>query len=777
MDETKRVHLSGAWATLLSTERGSLVDCANPSDPTCKGGVASVAAYNRYFSGDEPSLVLMRADTASPFVQMHKLGWSLNRLVLRERMGWKMFLSSPSLLLQNSHDFNASQRDLSDLQTRDMPLVLTNVAVPPSNSWSPFTESVHFDEETGLAILSIVGSDSPFSQSQVDTTKGALDYVHRVNELNGCFDSSSSVYEEFVREGTEPSPTESQGNGTLEIETPTCYVSIIYYADTKENFQIFQQEILSYENKPNGIVEVLGIAPEFYGGGEKNGVLVNSLAVDEETYYHLTIDKKGTTVSNFTFFTENLFQLPNELKDDKFDSDIKFLRNLAVQAFFNDPIVGSSETVPVHRKGTYRRCAAGECELGNLFTDALQWWTNADIAFVSSGGLRGLGWQAGNVKVSDLWNALPFPNTDCTGLMTGVSLFKLFNYSTSIAAFEGADTSSGGRLLQVSGARITYNTNLQGSRLVKIEMWDKRQNKFVPIDRLKLYKFATDSFLCGAYEPFPALLSKGLLFEGEMQGVIGGDLHQNIVGEYLSQLGSVYGASIEGRLVNDTSISQPLNLIQTKDSCEVGFFWRPETYSCEKCSLQSNVGFLSEQLEFTGDSGSKEVSTGTVSLVNSELVRVAVVQKTMPPWAKFNRVLRNDLEVEGSFQHDSPTFLESGEKISLELVAEPKDLEAGTARATVVFGVLDGGNFPQCTGQDVSFDLLMRVNPSHNYNHLGSIRFVGFGLSVLVAGTAIFFAAWVLKNRQLRIVKTMQPLFLVTICTGTWGKVQGSPHM
>ena len=85
--------------------------------------------------------------------------------------------------------------------------------------------------------------------------------------------------------------------------------------------------------------------------------------------------------------------------------------------------------------------------IGNLYTDAARWYTNADVAFITSGGVRGPGWPAGEVTVSDIWAALPFPNNLCTGYINGVHLFQLLNYSMSVATFEGHDTDDGGRML------------------------------------------------------------------------------------------------------------------------------------------------------------------------------------------------------------------------------------------------------------------------------------------------------------------------------------------
>ena len=67
--------------------------------------------------------------------------------------------------------------------------------------------------------------------------------------------------------------------------------------------------------------------------------------------------------------------------------------------------------------------------------------------------------------------------------------------------------------------KIVYNTELDSSRIISIDILDRETKSFEPLDRLKLYKFATDSYLCSAYDPYPSLLgSDTLVVEGEQPG-------------------------------------------------------------------------------------------------------------------------------------------------------------------------------------------------------------------------------------------------------------------
>jgi 5'-nucleotidase, C-terminal domain len=420
------VHLVVSWTTLLP---GDLFDCQSEAgisnDTTaattafsCTGGVAATAAYARYYASQTDNhtttktLVVPFLDTTSTLVQIHPLGWSLNRLVLQSKMGWNVCLSSPSILTQNRVDYSISPRDISDLQTLQLPLLLTNVVVPPTNSWYPYTEAVHFDAATGLALVSIYSSNQFLNVDQIAAARGILNYIDKVNQQAGCDngndDDDEDVYDQYMNETS----TSGQKDGT-------CYLPVILYADVKERLDDFILVIAWHEHPPALILDTAGSATDLYATPRAvgpSGVWIHSFGLEQDMYHqhvlNITTTSYGSSIlTNVSFVVEPLADLPPAAQDDAYQSDMSFLEGIADEALASDPVVGMSGYVPVHRVGSYRRCNGGECPLGNLFTDALRWRTSADVAFVSSGGLRGPGWAAGPVHMSDIWRALPFPNT------------------------------------------------------------------------------------------------------------------------------------------------------------------------------------------------------------------------------------------------------------------------------------------------------------------------------------------------------------------------------
>ena len=203
--------------------------------------------------------------------------------------------------------------------------------------------------------------------------------------------------------------------------------------------------------------------------------------------------------------------------DATWDAHQTRLRVEAQKALVFDPVLAQATTpMPLMRdEGTFRRCMAGECAIGNMFGDALTWYYGADFCVLNSGGFRGPGWPAGPIRVSDLWASLPFANTACVGTALGLKVWEMLNHSTALATFTDQRTPTGNQLLQLSGLRMTYNARLRGgARLLGVEVLDRAAGAWRPLERLRLYTFAVESFLCTGFEPYKTMLKAK--YEGEV---------------------------------------------------------------------------------------------------------------------------------------------------------------------------------------------------------------------------------------------------------------------
>ena len=772
------VHLIASAAPLLS---GNLNDCTSPDDSSCHGGIAAAAAFIRAYSQGDPVLLMPFLDRRSPFVQMSPLGWSVNRLVHRYLVGAKAFLSAPSILLQNKADSEVTQRDISDLQSREMPLLLSNVNVPLENTWNAYVYPIHMDPETRLATMSIINSNGPFvTTSQIDTVLGGLDYLARLNEEAGCIedDATASLFQTYIDATSQlmadrPRPPIKVD---AEEEETICWIPVIIYADVRTNLEKFLMGVLTHENPPAFILDVEQNIPPFdiprQIGPSQTWFL--SLGLHGTRYQHnvITLSKDRKRIIKVDLIHHDLDldipSAPSNVRDELYNVTIETLAELAKEARVNDPVVASSQAMPIQRLGNYRRCSGGPCESATLYLDALRWWTGASIAFGNSGGFRGEGWPAGPIRISNLWDLLPFPNNLCTGLMSGVSIFNAFNYSVGMATFEGHNTETGGLLLQVSGMRITYNTQMTGSRLIAIDIWDEEKQNYLPIERLKLYTFATDSYMCTGHRNFRDFFTSRLVFPGEQAGQLDTSIIvQEVTSQYLMTFDSTYQPTKEDRMVNDTDATTFLDLVQTELSCTDDEFWNREQYTCVACPRRtSGVIFLKDSLEFESEVGvvSSTIQTKNISFANTLSHNVTVVARSLPPWFQIVESSRpiSDRSTDNIVFEE----LDAGAQVALEVAVDFSELEPGTATGSAIFGLMNDNEFPGCTRPDAKFDLNVRVKQPEDLNQLGNVRVFGWVASLVVIATSLILTAWVVSNRKTRIVRTLQPVFLVSISMG-----------
>eukprot|EP00529_Nitzschia_sp_RCC80_P008172 CAMPEP_0113458268 /NCGR_PEP_ID=MMETSP0014_2-20120614/9836_1 /TAXON_ID=2857 /ORGANISM="Nitzschia sp." /LENGTH=1225 /DNA_ID=CAMNT_0000349789 /DNA_START=95 /DNA_END=3772 /DNA_ORIENTATION=+ /assembly_acc=CAM_ASM_000159 len=788
------VNFVWSYAPLLS---GGVYDCQNIDDESCEGGIAVLLAHLRNHSSpetDQGNCIIPRIDYQSAFVQMHPLEWGVNRVVLGDYFGYKSYFIYRSFMTQHKTDTVNSVRDLSSLHTRDIRPLVGNFVVYTENSWFEYIQNIHFDPNTGLAVFPIDEGKGSLDLSlargvvqrvdQVASAKGLLTFIDQINRSNGCKGSAvKSPYDMYMESRNLTSSMSmsmpmSSSQPTSEFtdvsQLPNiCWLPVIVYEEWhRPSWDYFLEEITTkFDLPPAVIVDVrendstYNEEPQMVGRNNSTTWVVSYTNHARDFFQNkiiLSPDKRS--VVGVELIHESMKgPPPSSIKDEQLEQDLKFVRSLADDAVLNDPVKGQTGYFPEVRNTmtSARRCLGGECELGNLFTDAMRWKTGADIAFIASGGIRGPGWPEGDVRVSNIWEALPFANTLCEGVLSGVSLYRIFEHSTRIATFQAHWTREGDRLLQVSGMRYSYNTNIMNTtRLVSIDVWDEEQQDYQPVERLKLYKFATSSWMCYGFDPFPSFLGpEYMTITGEEPGTISDELMQNTVGDYLQSLnGEMYPSIIEGRLRNETDVFEVLDMIQTEETCPGDTYWVEEYSTCFDCPSTDNVAFTNETIaDFNGYGGSSELYYGNAKVVNNEDFPVTLFLKLKPNWVTIT-------SPEDVVQ--SRTTLDAGESMDLEFIASAAILGPGTAQSAVSFGVVDGGSYPGCEGRDASFEVFMNVEPPPELLKPGNIRFAGLAMMGIVLLTAFGFAMWVKRNLRDSMIQKLQPRFLLLICTG-----------
>ncbi len=176
----------------------------------------------------------------------------------------------------------------------------------------------------------------------------------------------------------------------------------------------------------------------------------------------------------------------------------------------------------------------GEAAWGNLITDALRSVTNADIAIMNGGGIRGgRRYEAGH-KLSrrNVLTELPFSNKTLVFRLTGEDILKTLEHG--YAAFPRP----AGPFVQISGAKVVIDPSRpQGERVVSVTIGGE------VLERNKYYTVAASDFFLRGGDGFTAFTQSALRTRVEDAQLIAND-----VMVYVRKLGQV-DVRPEGRII------------------------------------------------------------------------------------------------------------------------------------------------------------------------------------------------------------------------------------
>jgi 2',3'-cyclic-nucleotide 2'-phosphodiesterase (5'-nucleotidase family) len=162
------------------------------------------------------------------------------------------------------------------------------------------------------------------------------------------------------------------------------------------------------------------------------------------------------------------------------------LRVLAIVKKYNQKMdavlnvkVGETE---VDLDGERRHVRSRETNLGNLMADIVRQVSGADVAIMNGGGIRA-SIRKGEIRVKDIYTALPFDNYIVAIRLTGRQIGEALEHGVSTVEEEG-------RFPQVSGLTFTYSrSGERGLRIKEIFVAGE------PINPDRDYIVATNDFL------------------------------------------------------------------------------------------------------------------------------------------------------------------------------------------------------------------------------------------------------------------------------------------
>lgn len=161
---------------------------------------------------------------------------------------------------------------------------------------------------------------------------------------------------------------------------------------------------------------------------------------------------------------------------------------------------------PAQLQGERNDVRTRETNLGNAIADAMEAYSvngfdaAGDFAVTNGGGIRASIEGNKDVTIGDIIKVLPFGNTITQINVKGSDVKAMFEHALSAPVVEkdgktGLDAN--GAFLHISQSiKVHYDmTKPAGERVYAIEVFNKKTNKFEPLNNTKTYKVVTNDFL------------------------------------------------------------------------------------------------------------------------------------------------------------------------------------------------------------------------------------------------------------------------------------------
>uniref|UniRef100_A0A6U3DGF0 G-protein coupled receptors family 3 profile domain-containing protein n=1 Tax=Entomoneis paludosa TaxID=265537 RepID=A0A6U3DGF0_9STRA len=624
-----------------------------------------------------------------------------------------------------------------------------------------------------------------------------------------------------------------------------CYRPVVVWDDKDASqfdafvqaFSSHSEEETRYYEYPLAIVDIWGHAAKQQGQDTSVERLDNpaqtwlvSYQASRTEYHQVQFTWNNTASSQLSIDQavlshQDLQDLPSEVQTPEYWQDLENVRQYARQAYqtalVTEQGIASQAMPPPTTNDNYRHCYLGECALGNVVANAFLALDNhtADVAFLPSFLLDGPGWKARDIHYLELLENIPYAAQTCTGTLTGLHLLRVLQNSLDQATFDPYDgTRTGGRLLQVAGMQIVYHSPLQTpsplesnenddtvSRIVSVDIWDKVEQRYAPLEKQKLYKFVSNTHLCFTFSNFPELLdATGLQEMGEVPATKRSQEDmKDVVHEYLLSTYGATGKTLEPfqdppqRLIPSAIRQTPMEYWTDRQGCEARsnpddvsaelqeYYWDAAILECKICPLYGNVVLSKSEGILQGQAlQSDSLVYDEVTLTNLEKFTVGVTWGTLslPSYIEYKVVPENpgilnstfdeigassQIDLSNATADNNMWVLSPNQSLKIEIAFDPSERSAGTDTSSLVFEFSDynrvlGG----CPGSQTKYTVVAQLSLSTNLNHLDGVAAFGYTSAALVIMTSLSFGAWVARRRKARVVLVLQPVFLITLALG-----------
>mgnify|MGYP003867968791 CR=1 FL=1 len=813
---SRTINLIGSAAPLLSGR--SLSDCETSEDATCQGGVAAVAAYIRHHSTkDEPSLVVPLLDTQSQFVNSHPMGWNVNQLIFQEHFRWKVFTAPPFLLYEgiddniNNNNARSSARDLSGLQTPDMPLLLTNVAVPPSNSWKPYLESVHFDPDTGIALIrlveekeeekvisrrpddeddgTVISSSSSPVWSQLSSALNALDYIAAENKRRQCtapFGSSSPPSNSLASYNGNSTQVFRTNEENSENAAETSGNNNKKNNNNNNNNNNSNNSNNSNNNKSNKEQQTENRCwvPIIFANAVTRAKLDKLIAgvSDHPAPPALIVDLDGAhqAYSSPQVIRRGIWVLSQPLNQEQYylhtkltlDTDTNRITDLVLRTQdLSTPILPdiwkndtqyAKDVEYIHNRAI--EAVAFDPVVGNSNTMPAAHSGVCAIQECEIGNLiaDALQWKAKTdvafVAASNLkgpgWSFGQVHTSDIWGAIPTptTTCIGTIRGASLLKLLDGAfNTTAAGEDDTAARAKLLQVAGVKVVYNKKLETTSKLVSVQVWYKEERVFQDINPLRLYTFATESDICTSNswyGPSLERE-DLLMENDLLQNVVGEYLGQLTSTYVPVKEGRLQENPEATVSMDLKSTNDICPAGKYWNAPKEACFECpSSKSYVAMSDESVTFRIKRDDKVAPTGRLIITNRDLYDFVLVSKEIPEWFHFTSA--SSIVRRSALQWPRvPVLLESGQRIAMDYRINATELPVGAWLGNVTISVSDYSTIGGCFAtRDSVLSLETRVEVTPSDTVVQLDTHAAFGLAVM---GLVLFASMALALHIFRI--------------------------
>mgnify|MGYP000895277062 CR=1 FL=1 len=259
----------------------------------------------------------------------------------------------------------------------------------------------------------------------------------------------------------------------------------------------------------------------------------HSHTVESKTYGdNVTYNQTGSYLNNIgkvTLKPNSLLGTPSLIKASettnvKPNAEVKKLVDEIKAKYDAENAVVVVKNSPVELSGTRENVRVRETNLGNVVADSLYEYgqtgfqNKTDIAVTNGGGLRETIAKDKPITKGSVIAVLPFGNTISQIKVTGQNVLDMFEKSLgSILQVDKAGKTvldengqpllepSGG-FLQVSGAKVYYDTNLpSGKRILRVEVKNHDTGAYDKLDLNRTYYLTTNDFLAAGGDGYTML--------------------------------------------------------------------------------------------------------------------------------------------------------------------------------------------------------------------------------------------------------------------------------